>query len=123
MKISASQETWLSAVQARVILYVGITGERRSEQIWLTVMVQLILVWTPGKESPVHDHAGSHCVMKVLQGSLKETRYRWPEHKVVEDCQHSPLRIQESTMLGRDDVTYISDKVSFVVDEDFNEAS
>ena len=29
----------------------------------LTMMLQLILVWTPGKESPVHDHAGSHCVM------------------------------------------------------------
>lgn len=26
---------------------------------------QLILVWTPGKGSPIHDHASSHCVMKV----------------------------------------------------------
>jgi cysteine dioxygenase len=25
----------------------------------------LILVWTPGKQSPVHDHADSHCLMKV----------------------------------------------------------
>ena len=25
----------------------------------------LILVWTPGKESPVHDHADAHCLMKV----------------------------------------------------------
>jgi cysteine dioxygenase len=25
----------------------------------------LILVWTPGKKSPVHDHADSHCLMKV----------------------------------------------------------
>ena len=78
------------------------------------MILQLILVWTPGKESPVHDHAGSHCVMKVLQGSLKETRYKWPERKVTEECQRSPLQIQESTTLSRDDVTYISDNVSCV---------
>ena len=78
------------------------------------MMLQLILVWTPGKESPVHDHAGSHCVMKVLQGSLKETRYKWPERKVTEECQRSPLQAQGSTILSRDDVTYISDHVSCV---------
>ena len=80
----------------------------------LIMVLQLILVWTPGKESPVHDHAGSHCVMKVLQGSLKETRYRWPDRKVTEECQHSPLQVQESTVLSQDDVTYISDNVSSV---------
>lgn len=25
----------------------------------------MILVWSPGKESPIHDHADAHCVMKV----------------------------------------------------------
>jgi hypothetical protein len=25
----------------------------------------LLLVWTPGKASPVHDHADAHCLMKV----------------------------------------------------------
>ena len=80
----------------------------------LTMMLQLILVWTPGKESPVHDHAGSHCVMKVLQGSLKETRYKWPERKVTEEWQRSPLQAQGSTILSRDNVTYISDHVSSV---------
>lgn len=76
------------------------------------MMMQLILVWTPGKESPIHDHAGSHCVMKVLQGSLKEIRYKWPEQKVTEERQYSPLQVQETTMLTRDDVTYITDHVS-----------
>ncbi len=86
-------------------------------------MWQLILVWTPGKESPVHDHADSHCAMKVLQGSLKETQYKWPECKVTEECQYSPLQVQGSTLLNRDDVTYISDKVSRVSCEHFDEAS
>ena len=52
--------------------------------------------------------------MKVLQGSLKETRYKWPEHKVIEERQHSPLQSQGSTILSQDDVTYISDNVSRV---------
>lgn len=26
---------------------------------------QLVLVWSPGKSSPIHDHANAHCVMKV----------------------------------------------------------
>ncbi|GAB7358031.1 hypothetical protein MBLNU230_g0196t1 [Neophaeotheca triangularis] len=38
----------------------------------------LILVWTPGKASPIHDHADAHCVMKILKGSLTETLYEWP---------------------------------------------
>lgn len=75
-------------------------------------MLQLILVWTPGKESPIHDHTGSHCVMKVLQGSLKETQYKWPERKVIEGCQQAPLQAQGSTLLSQDDVAYISDNVS-----------
>jgi cysteine dioxygenase len=38
----------------------------------------LMLVWTPGKMSPVHDHADAHCLMKVLQGDLVETRFAFP---------------------------------------------
>ncbi|QPG76818.1 hypothetical protein FOA43_004212 [Brettanomyces nanus] len=32
----------------------------------------LILVWNPGKGSAIHDHAGAHCVMKILKGTLQE---------------------------------------------------
>ncbi|TVY36796.1 Cysteine dioxygenase [Lachnellula occidentalis] len=35
----------------------------------------LILVWSPGKGSPIHDHANAHCIMKILKGKLKESRY------------------------------------------------
>ncbi|KAJ1556515.1 Cysteine dioxygenase, partial [Nowakowskiella sp. JEL0078] len=28
--------------------------------------------------SPIHDHSGSHCLMKVLSGSICETQYSWP---------------------------------------------
>ncbi|PQE07898.1 Cysteine dioxygenase protein [Rutstroemia sp. NJR-2017a WRK4] len=39
----------------------------------------LMLVWTPGKESKVHDHASSHCLMRVLGGGVREVRWVAPE--------------------------------------------
>ncbi|KAF4126808.1 cysteine dioxygenase [Geosmithia morbida] len=38
----------------------------------------LVLVWTPGKGSPIHDHGNAHCLMKILRGTLTETRYEFP---------------------------------------------
>jgi cysteine dioxygenase len=38
----------------------------------------LLLVWTPGMKSPVHDHADAHCLMKVLKGDLVERRFAFP---------------------------------------------
>lgn len=31
--------------------------------------MQLILVWSPGRESAIHDHANAHCVMKVYSST------------------------------------------------------
>ncbi|XP_063835720.1 cysteine dioxygenase type 1 [Ostrinia nubilalis] len=38
----------------------------------------MILCWGPGHASAIHDHADSHCFMKLLSGSLEEVRYDWP---------------------------------------------
>ncbi|TGZ83407.1 hypothetical protein EX30DRAFT_354505 [Ascodesmis nigricans] len=65
----------------------------------------LILVWTPGKGSLVHDHANAHCIMKVLKGKLKETLYEMPS---VPD---TPLTVTRSTVYNSDEVTYISDDI------------
>lgn len=35
----------------------------------------MLLAWGPGQRSPIHDHNGSHCIMRVLDGSLTETLY------------------------------------------------
>ncbi|XP_026736454.1 cysteine dioxygenase type 1 [Trichoplusia ni] len=40
----------------------------------------MILCWGAGHASAIHDHADSHCFMKVLSGSLEEVRYEWPEN-------------------------------------------
>ncbi|MCJ1274408.1 hypothetical protein MMC21_002204 [Puttea exsequens] len=68
----------------------------------------LILVWTPGKESPIHDHAGSRCVMKMLQGCLEEVQYEWPDG--LNEDRASPLKAKKISSLRQDDVTYISDE-------------
>lgn len=41
----------------------------------------LILCWGEGHSSAIHDHADSHCFMKMLQGELCEVRYAWPKQK------------------------------------------
>lgn len=39
----------------------------------------MILCWGPGHGSAIHDHADSHCLMKMLDGKLSEVRYDWPK--------------------------------------------
>ncbi|KAH7135105.1 RmlC-like cupin domain-containing protein [Dendryphion nanum] len=70
----------------------------------------LILVWTPGKSSPVHDHANAHCIMKVLKGKLTETRYAWPTIH-LNNAEQLPLAIEKETTYSTDQVTYMSDKL------------
>jgi cysteine dioxygenase len=55
----------------------------------------------------VYSHANAHCIMKVLRGSLVETRYAWPLDQ-GEDC---PLETISSKTYQENQVTYMSDKL------------
>ncbi|KAI8941116.1 Cysteine dioxygenase [Plenodomus lindquistii] len=70
----------------------------------------LILVWGPNKGSMVHDHSNAHCIMKILKGSLQETRYDWP---TVSQNNHEdrPLDVISEKTYQKDQVTYMSDKL------------
>lgn len=81
--------------------------------------------------SPIHDHSGSHCVMKILDGELQETQYNWPtsgdneESVPVEDVTNGtpqssqsqnvlngqPLAISKDTVYQPNQVTYVHGKV------------
>jgi cysteine dioxygenase len=37
----------------------------------------LVLCWRNGQRSPIHDHAGSNCCVRVLRGTLTETRFEF----------------------------------------------
>ena len=36
----------------------------------------LVLCWASGQASPIHDHSGSSCAVRVLEGRATETLYR-----------------------------------------------
>lgn len=88
----------------------------------------MILCWNEGKSSPIHDHAGAHCIMKVLDGKLTETQYDWPSNPSP-PCSGSSMSDSDSdesgqtvpsskrmtvkceTTLSRNEATYIHDKI------------
>ena len=74
----------------------------------------LVVVWNPGKCSPIHDHADAHCVMKLLKGSLKETLYALPTcmpEAAVSKGTSTPPHVVKETLYRENEVTYISDKI------------
>ncbi|KAJ2768124.1 hypothetical protein IWQ56_003061 [Coemansia nantahalensis] len=68
----------------------------------------LILVWGEGQASPIHDHAGSHCMMKLLSGHLDEELYAWPDGSAGE-AKTMPLRC--TTPLAANNIAYMHDKI------------
>ncbi|KAI8871728.1 cysteine dioxygenase type I, partial [Ramicandelaber brevisporus] len=76
----------------------------------------IVLCWGPGHQSAIHDHANSHCVMKVLSGNLTETRYAWPNPNEatpseVSDEDAKSMEVMQKMTLGKDEVTYIHDRI------------
>ncbi|EFX04176.1 cysteine dioxygenase [Grosmannia clavigera kw1407] len=66
----------------------------------------LVLVWSPGKGSPIHDHGNAHCLMKILHGNLTETRYRFPE-----DGQEGPMNVTSEKTYSENAVAYMADEL------------
>ncbi|KAF7957455.1 hypothetical protein EAE96_003037 [Botrytis aclada] len=82
----------------------------------------LILVWSPGKGSPLHDHADAHCLMKVLSGTLSETQYTFPSNSTsasestpstssssTSQPPNTPPTIIKTTTYTTNQLTYMSD--------------
>jgi len=45
----------------------------------------LVLCWKPGQASPIHDHKGASCGVRVIQGTATETSFRWQQDRLVPD--------------------------------------
>ena len=43
----------------------------------------LLLCWQAGQRSPIHDHTGSACAVKVLRGTATETRFEHAPNGMV----------------------------------------
>ncbi|KAI1269024.1 RmlC-like cupin domain-containing protein [Xylariaceae sp. FL1019] len=65
----------------------------------------LVLVWTPGKGSPIHDHGNAHCLMKILHGNLTETRYDFP------NGIEKPMQVKSERVLKQNSVAYMADEL------------
>eukprot|EP01100_Stratorugosa_tubuloviscum_P012284 TRINITY_DN577_c2_g1_i1.p1 TRINITY_DN577_c2_g1~~TRINITY_DN577_c2_g1_i1.p1 ORF type:complete len:799 (+),score=301.21 TRINITY_DN577_c2_g1_i1:98-2494(+) len=65
----------------------------------------LLLCWERGQESPIHDHSGSSCWVKMLHGELVETKYSI----VSTDISPNGLKIDSTTRVSKNQVTYIDD--------------
>lgn len=65
----------------------------------------LLLCWNLGHGSSIHDHADSHCFMKMLTGCLKETQYSWP------CASEGAMESIGSNTYYCDEVTYINDSI------------
>ncbi|KAJ8687121.1 hypothetical protein QAD02_022919 [Eretmocerus hayati] len=73
----------------------------------------MVLCWGEGHGSAIHDHAQAHCVMKILQGQLCETQYRWPKKHIEEQENECGEALEEIDrhVYGVNDVTYINDSI------------
>lgn len=56
--------------------------------------------------SSIHDHTDSHCFLKLLQGQLKETLFKWPDSKTHGDMVQKSQRI-----LQENQCAYINGKI------------
>lgn len=39
--------------------------------------IALLLCWEKGQQSPIHDHSGAHCFIKMLSGRIRERKFAW----------------------------------------------
>ncbi|OAA47779.1 cysteine dioxygenase [Metarhizium rileyi] len=67
----------------------------------------LVLVWSPGKGSPIHDHGNAHCLMKILHGNLTETRYSFPD----DDGAEGPMEVISEKTYKENGVIYMADEL------------
>lgn len=70
----------------------------------------MLLAWGPGQQSPIHDHAGAHCIMRILQGELVESLYHG------NPSMGTQMQVRETVLsLGSPDTetTYIHDRVGW----------
>lgn len=65
----------------------------------------LVLCWSAGQRSPIHNHAGQHCWMAVLDGEMEETLFRAPSPE-------GPLAAGRSMRLVSRGVAYIDDGIA-----------
>lgn len=61
----------------------------------------MILAWGPGQQSPIHNHNGSHCIMRILEGTLMEKLYT---RSLDEAAVESDVVLNETTSIEESEI-------------------
>ncbi|XP_050359251.1 cysteine dioxygenase 1 [Nymphalis io] len=77
----------------------------------------MILCWGPGHASAIHDHADSHCFMKLLSGNLEEVRYDWPKNIEPEVIKRIKKRQSRRCCSESDDINEKLTQLDITCDE------
>jgi len=75
----------------------------------------IIISWNKFQKSPIHDHPSNGCLMKILQGSLIERRYK----------NNEKLELKNENIYKENDVAFIKgDKIIHeIINKDYNTVS
>ena len=65
----------------------------------------ILLCWEPGQTTPIHDHGGEECWVKIIDGDFKETIYKEEET--------GSLNAVSSKVAKPNDITYMIDFMGF----------
>lgn len=68
----------------------------------------VLMAWGPGHGTPIHDHAGSECCMRVLSGRLHEELY-----EVDHTNETAGANIFESRLVTETECTTIRDSIGW----------
>ena len=67
--------------------YIHFSDERYSRNLlaYGPQFYALVLCWKPGQASPIHDHKGASCGVRVIEGVATETSFGWQDDRLVEN--------------------------------------
>lgn len=64
----------------------------------------MVVCWSPGQESPIHNHAGSNCWMGVLDGDVEEVHFDLPRDGAPPVQRHARTYRRGQVAFIRDEI-------------------
>lgn len=95
--------SWLSTVeisQLELEPYLGFKeGNYWRHRVCRNEAVEMLVIcWRPGQKTPIHDHNGSHGVVRVQQGLMEETIFSYDEEQGL--CHDRSGECAQGTVTG-----------------------
>ena len=97
--------SWLSTVEISQLdlqPYLGFKeGNYWRHRVCRNAAVEMLVIcWRPGQKTPIHDHNGSHGVVRVQQGVMWETTFKYDDSQGL--CYDNGRECPEGTITGAD---------------------